>query len=105
MSQSNSKSTDKRPARKKYWTSRRLEIVKVKHMMKAYGLDAKKAAIRWYAERKTRVPSLFVKDHTKGVANTHKKKGKVHTEEEIYAFELAGLHHKLRNRLAGLSRV
>lgn len=84
MAQTNSKSKDKRPARAKYWARRRLEFIKVKRMMRAYGLDETKAKERWNAERKTHVPDKFVQDFTKGKASTHTEASRIKRRIDKY---------------------
>lgn len=84
MAQTNSKSKDKRPARTKYWARRRLELIKVRRIMRAYGLDEIKAKERWNAERKTRVPAKFVQDFTKGKASTHTDASRIKCRMDKY---------------------
>jgi hypothetical protein len=56
-----SKAPDNRPARKRYWLRRTLEMHKVKKMMRAYGLTEKQAIEAWRKVRKGRVPDMFMK--------------------------------------------
>jgi len=55
-----SKAPDNRPARKKYWASRKLEKNKVKHLMKSQGITRSEATTFWNNVRKGRVPDGYL---------------------------------------------
>ncbi len=55
-----SKSKDNRPARKKYWASRKLEKNKVKSLMKSQKMTRAEATTFWNNERKGRVPDGYL---------------------------------------------
>ena len=66
-----SKARDLRPARKRYWMKRTLEVRKVKHIMRgllnssdkgavAYARCKKAATKKWREDRKGRVPDEFL---------------------------------------------
>ena len=54
-----SKRRDARPARARYWASRRLEERKVANLMKHCGMSRQAAFNRWHSERKTRLKDGF----------------------------------------------
>jgi hypothetical protein len=56
-----SKSKDERPARKRYWTRRKLEQHKVRQLVKWRGITYEQALKVWQQARKGRVPNDFFK--------------------------------------------
>lgn len=57
-----SKRKDMRPARARYWATRRLEERKIQALIKHCGMSRQSAFNRWHAERKTRVKDGFLKN-------------------------------------------
>jgi len=55
-----SKAPDNRPARKKYWASRKLEKNKVKNLMKSQGMSRAEATEFWNNTRKGRVKDGYL---------------------------------------------
>jgi hypothetical protein len=50
-----SKQPDKRPARARYWATRRLETRKVRNLVKCCGMTLEAAKKKWAATRTTRI--------------------------------------------------
>ena len=57
-----SKRRDMRPARARYWASRRLEERKITNLMKHCGMSRQSAYNRWHTERKTRVKDGYLRN-------------------------------------------
>jgi len=54
------KRPDTRPARKRYWMKRTLELRKVKHLIRYCGMTTQSAYKRWHKDRQGRVPTGFL---------------------------------------------
>ena len=55
------KRADKRPARLRYWFTRRLEARKVANLMKYCGMSKQSAFNFWHRTRKGRVPDGYLR--------------------------------------------
>jgi len=57
-----SKRRDARPARARYWATRRLEERKIGNLMKYCGMSRQSAYNKWHSERKGRVKDGFLRN-------------------------------------------
>ena len=57
-----SKRRDKRPARARYWATRKLEERKIANLIKHCGMSRQSAYNRWHAERKGRVKDGYLRN-------------------------------------------
>ena len=57
-----SKRRDKRPARARYWATRKLEERKIANLIKHCGMSRQSAYNRWHFERKGRVKDGYLRN-------------------------------------------